>query len=174
MSKRQLTERQKLRRDLEELIALRALPCGSKEYDAAIKRLVMRKRELSPFDLKRREARWVAMGKPDYTSPEWLAELERLRKVEQRKGKQPVPPPNTDAADFRSLYWQYQIRAALQAAGRTVELVEVPGQRREGHTKEQQAKARRMYRWLWRTFPGLLKACDDELRGLIRRAAGIA
>ena len=73
MSKRQLTERQKLIRDLNEQIRIRSLPMGSTEREAAIKRLVMRRLQLSAQDVKRRNERWLEMGSPELTSPEWQA-----------------------------------------------------------------------------------------------------
>lgn len=182
MSKHQLTEKDKLKRDLMEMIELRELwKTGSREArDAAIKSLVMRKGELSALDLERRNKAWLEMGSPDYGSPEWKAKLIELNILSKgRRGKQSVPPANTDPSDRHSLYWRYALLQARQAAalkegGAPVDLVETPGQRQERHTKEQQAEARRMYRWLWRNFPGLLKACDKELRDLIRRAGGVA
>jgi hypothetical protein len=182
MSKRKLTERQKLERDLEEQIKLRELwKSGPREaWEAAIKQWVMRKGQLSASDLEQRNKAWLAMGSPDYGSPEWVAKLAELKNSSKRRqGKQPAPPLNTDPNDRHSLYWRYALLSAQHAAaqkgrGAPVDLVKTPGQRQERHTKEQQTEARRMYRWLWRNFPGLLRACDPELRKLIRRAGGVA
>ncbi len=161
----QLTERAKLERDLREMIALRKLLPGSPEHTEAVKRLIMRTRELSAADLRQRHERWVAMGRPEFDSPEWKAELERLRKPVRRKPS--APPPTTLDTELLRL-------VARQAAGLPVELVELPGQSNYKQSKETQAEARRMYRWLWRNFPGLLNACDPELRELIREAGGVA
>jgi len=154
------TPREKLEHELNTLIDL-----GRDEW---VQRL-MRRRGLYPKDLKRRHERWVAMGKPEYDSPEWLAELDHLRKLEPRKGKQEVPPSNID-----SEYRRLMLIAARQAAGLPVELAGLPGQNHYGQTNEQRAEAARMYRWLWRNFPGQLKACGSELRALIRKAGGVA
>jgi hypothetical protein len=152
------TPREKLEHELNAFIDL-----GRDEW---VQRL-MRRRGLYPKDLRRRNDRWVTMGKPEYDSPEWLAELERLRKLEPRKGKQEVPPLGTE-------YRRMMLIAARQAAGLPVELAELPGQNHYSHTKQQRAEAARMYRWLWRNFPGQLKACDPALRALIRKAGGVA
>jgi hypothetical protein len=172
MSKRQLTPRQKLYRDLEEFAALLSLPRGSTERDEAMKRWVMRRHQLSERDLKRRDAAWRAMGEPALDSPEWLAELERQRKL--RRGKQHVPPRNVDPDDFGSLFWRLMQLTALQAAGQPVDLIKTPGQNNYLQTKAERAEAARLYRYLWRNFPNLLRACDDDLRDLIRRAGGCA
>ena len=55
-----------------------------------------------------------------------------------------------------------------------MKLVKLPGQSHYRQTKQEQSEAVRLYRWLWRHFPGALEACDDELRELIRRAGGVA
>ncbi len=118
------------------------------------------------------------MGEPPYRSTEWKAELERLRPLETPARMQASTPkykakgqvPESAEELTRALL----LIATRQAAGLPHELHATPGQRRERHTKEQQAAARRLYRWLWRTFPGQLRTCDDELRELIRRAGGIA
>jgi hypothetical protein len=169
VSKKQLTEREKLVRNLREWIAIRELPTGSPKWRDAIRELVMRKHSLSTTDLERRRERRLAMGSPPLNSPEWKAELERLRRMETPRGKLPVPPENADA-----LMRDLMKIATRQSAGLPVEPYKVPGQRREGHTNEQRAAARRVYRWLWRHFPGQLRACDDELRALLREAGGIA
>jgi hypothetical protein len=192
IKRRPSTERQKLARDLEEQIKLRELrKSGPPDaWKAAIKKLAMRKGQLSAADLKARDKAWREMGLPGpesdeflsaLNSPEWRAKLIELKSLSKRRqGKQPAPPSNTDPSDDpNSLYWRHalltmQQAAALKGRGAPIDLVDVPGQRQERHTKEQQAEARRMYRWLWRNFPGLLRACDPELRKLIRRAGGIA
>ena len=172
MSKRQLTPRQKLKRDLEEFIALRALATGSDEWNTAIQKLVMRKQELSPKDLQLRNDRHREMGSPELHSAEWKAELARLKAAERgRSGKRPVPLDPDEAATLTRDLMSIAVR---QAAGIRVELKELPGQNRYNHTKEQRAAASRLYRWLWRRYPGQLRACDDELRELIRKAGGVA
>lgn len=171
MSKVQLTERQKLERDLREFIALREAR-GSPRWEPLHRKWIKRKFQLTEQELEQRHERHLAMGSPPLDSPEWQAELRRMRKP--RRGKQPAPPRNTDSNDIASLFWSRMLLASRQASGEPVELIEVPGQRQERHSREQQAGARRMYRWLWRNFPGLLRACNPELRKLIRRAGGIA
>ena len=194
---RQLTDKEKLARDLKLMITLRALHKEARalaqqgldaeaaekyaEWQAELKRQVMTKRQLSPADLEARNAAWLAMGEPEYSAPAWKAKLSELQSSSQRRrgNQQPVPPQNTDPDDRNSLYWRYMLLTAQQAwaqrqGGKPIDLVEVPGQRHYRQTKEEQAEARRMYRWLWRNFPGLLKACDSTLRALIRSAGGVA
>jgi hypothetical protein len=167
------TPRGKLARDLDEQIRIRKLPWGSPERDAAIKRWVTRRLELSAADVKRRNERWLAMGSPELTSPVWQAELVLL-KAKERKRKPRVLPPNTDPNDPNSLHRELVWLTARQAAGVPVELRKLPGQYLEGKSREERAAAARLYRWLWRNFPGALEACDDELRELIRRSGGVA
>jgi len=194
----QLSERAKLKRDLTEWIKLQKLPLGSRERGVAFRRELMRMNQLSESDLRRRRQRHTALGSPELHSPEWQAELERLRPIERRK-RERAQPANTDLHDPDSLYWalaylsvriswnderrqpRLPVRprdvATLKRSGLRLTpegRLTLPGQRRERQTKEHQAEARRLYRWLWRHFPGLLKACDPELRELIRHAGGIA
>ena len=183
------SERAKLKRALEARIAMRALPRGSDEWKAAVNQWTMTyKQLLTPSEQKQRHERWLAMGSPELDSPEWKAELQRLRKP--KKGKQSMPPAN--AAE---LQWQLRMIAVRQLLEQNpthlemvnksraaqgipplepVKLFKVPGQRREGQSNKERAEARRLYRWLWRHFPGQLEACDEELRELIRKAGGIA
>lgn len=171
MSKVQLTERQKLERDLRELIALHEAH-GSPQWEPLLRKWIKRKFQLTEQELKQRHQRHLAMGSPPLDSPEWQAELQRLSK--SRRGKQPIAPTGTDPNDTRSLYWPLLLLASCQSAGAPVELIKVPGQSHYRQTSKQRAEARRMYRWLWRNFPGQLCACGPELRKLIRRAGWIA
>ena len=183
---KQLDERGKLKRDLDEQTAILELWKNvggpSPAFHAAVTQRVMRINQLSERDLKRRHELRVAMGNPELTSPEWRAALERLRPRERPKRQRALP------ANVEPLFWVLMhLSAGMPAGQRERDALErfglqltpegritLPGQRRIGHSKQQHAEARRMYRWLWRTFPGLLNACDDELRELIRKAGGAA
>ncbi len=183
------SERAKLKRALKARIAMRALPLGSDEWKAAVNQWTMTyKQLLTPREQKARHKRWLEMGSPELDSSKWKAELQRLRKP--KTGRQSMPPAN--AADLERQLRTIAVRQLLeqnptqlemanesrQAKGlpplEPVELFKVPGQSNYRQTKEEQAEARRLYRWLWRHFPGQLEACDDELRELIRKAGGIA
>lgn len=129
MSKRQLTERAKLKRDPVEMIRLQNLNPGSPGWEAAIKACIMQKGQLSETDLVRRKAAWLAMGSPAYGSREWKAELKRLKELEPRK-KERKQPADTDSNIRNSFYWRCMIATARQAAGMSFDsasiLAEVP------------------------------------------------
>jgi hypothetical protein len=172
----QLSERERFKRDLRNWIKLRSLVVWSDEWQSELERLVLSKSQLSKQDLQRRQQRWLEMGSPALNSPEWQAELDRLRKP--RRGKQSELPRtlNTDPDDITSEYWRVLLLAARKARGEPAQPLTVPGQTHYRQTKEQQAEARRIYRWLWKHAPGLLRVVqkDVELRELIRRAGGSA
>ena len=168
---------------------MRALPLGSDEWKAAVNQWTMTyKQLLTPREQKQRHERWLEMGSPEVDSPEWKAELQRRRKPP--RGKQSILPAN--AAELKRQLRMIAVRQLLEqnptqlemandsrrARGlpplEPVELFKVPGQSNYRQTKEEQAEARRLYRWLWRHFPGQLEACDAELCELIRKAGGIA
>lgn len=93
-----LSERAKLKRDLLQWIELLKLPRGSNEHSAAVKRWVMRKNQLTESDLRRRRNRRIELGSPALHSPEWQAELKRLRPL----GKRPRMPRQTPTRSTRT------------------------------------------------------------------------
>lgn len=182
MVKKQLTERKKVERDMRELISLLDRMTDHDAARAELQRMAVSKGLFSTKELELRQRRYTELGSPPLNSPQWQAELQRLGKP-RRSRLPPASSINTDPNDTSSLYWQVLMLAARKARGDAVEPIVLPSQSGgawrglDGKSPPQvltAAEARRLYRWLWRIAPGLLNACGDELRGLIRDAGGIA
>lgn len=175
MSKKRPNERKTFERDLDELTSLQGQFCAPIKDDAGkiigwdvkgdelraeLQRLAIKKGAFSKKELALRQERYEKLGQPKLNSPEWLAELERIRK---RFPKKPRRNPssssvNTDPNDFGSLYWQVLMLAARKAGGGVVEPIVLPskssGAWRGLHGKSPpqvltETEAKRLSRWLW-------------------------
>lgn len=200
MSKKQITERAKFERNLNELKSLLDRFCAPIEdadgkvighavndegMRAELQSMAVAKGLFSNAELNLRQKRHEELGRPLLDSQEWLDELERLKRLRKPRSNRLTPASsiNTDPDDTRSLYWQVLMLAARKARGEAVEPIVLPSQSGgawrglDGKSPPQSltgAEARRLYRWLWRIAPGLLNACDDKLRKKIGEVDGTA
>lgn len=190
MGTKRLNERKTFERDLDELISFldRFYPVinddagktigyaiNDVEACAELQRMAVTKGLLSKKELALRQERHAALGRPALNSPEWLAELERIRKLFPRKPRAPrgTSSINTDPNDLSSLYWQLLMLTARKARGEQVWPILLPSQSGRGEWCGLQGELppqiltstdqKRLSRWLWRHAARLLNATDNEL-----------